>query len=178
MSDHTYNTDHGVFLIKKENVPACIEAVMRHVTEPDPADKYMSPLSDREKEQVRLDPPDITDALGFVGLGCGESENGDVIDIYLEEGSFPGVEYTLTNVIAPFVEPGSFLVFAYGGASGCWSVEYTKDPETGETFGNVGDVVVVRHDDMLRMLLTLKSAGLSLFHQEMQKRYGAPDAAE
>lgn len=184
MGEHTYNTDHGVFRIKKENVPACIGALVKHAIDPDPADEYASALSDpKEVEALRATPPTISEAFGLFGLECAEVDDGnvdagDIIDVFLTEGSFPGVEYTLTKVIAPFVAPGSFLVFAYGGASGCWSVEYSLDPETEKTFGNVGDVVVVRHDDLLLILRTLKNAGLSLIHEEMSRKYGIANAAE
>lgn len=178
MSDHTYNTSHGSFRIKKENVPACIEALVKHATSPDPEDQYTSPLSEKDKEEWLKPPVDIERALGTLGLGCGVTDDGDVIDIYLEDDHFPSVEYTLTKVIAPFVEPGSFLVFAFGGADGLWAVQYTKDPETGSTFWSIGDVVVVRDDDMLRMLRSLKAVAPKHFFEEMQARYGGRDAAE
>lgn len=168
MGDHTYNTDHGVFRIKKENIPACLAALNAEAS---------------RQDGNAVEASNIETAFELFSLGIGLSDEGDVIDVYLEDSHFPSVEEVLTKVIAPFVEPGSFLVFAFGGASGLWSVQYSTDLDTltsptPTVIGSIGDVVVVRQDDMLDILQTLKNAGLPLIFSHMSKKYGAGDAAE
>lgn len=158
MGDYTYNTDHGNFLLKKENVPKAVEALLEHIDE-----EY----SERPKYQ------DFESLLRFLGFECTFSDDDDVIDVYLSNSSFnEDDQHVLTDVLGPFVEDGSYLVFAFGGTSGCWAVAFEKGGKNNEVTGFTADVTTVLDHDLVEILDVLRVT-VPTFYEKMLAKYGS-----
>ena len=158
MSDHTYNTDHGRFFLPAATVPGAIKDLFRYALE-------------HERVVGTQMFSSIQDALGPFGLDAAEDNDGNIIDIFLSGSHFGSeVEEILTTVLAPFVCPGSFLVFAFGGCSGCWAVTWEIDRKDKKVTGRTVDIRTVLEGDMVKILKVLKKHDPGLW-VTMQKKY-------
>lgn len=150
MSDYTYNTEHSRFLIEVRKVPYLLRALEAHAKEV-------------AGEDVHFDNP--WDAFHYFGFGCteseggpGEGEVGNIIDLFLEDPTVREPEMTfMTNVIAPFVFEGSYLVFAFGGGDSLWAISYEKDKETDLVKGSESNIATVLDDDMVEILEAIRN---------------------
>lgn len=150
MSDHTYNTEHSRFLIEIRKVPYLLKALEAHAKEV-------------AGEDVHFDNP--WDAFHYFGFGCTESVAGpdgdpvgNIIDLFLDDPTVREPEMTLMmNVIAPFVQEGSNLVFAFGGGDCLWAISYEKDKETDLVKGSESDIATVLDDDMVEILEAIRN---------------------
>lgn len=155
MSDNTYNTSHGNFLIEARKVPHVIEALCAY---------------DFETSSI-VDPSvfsSIEASFAHFDLECVVTPEGDITDVYLAKAYFgDSIMKVLTEVIAPFVSDGSFLVF-YQDI--CFAVYYEKNRETDKVEGHMGNVITVLDQDLARMLLALSAIGSPLF-DELKHKY-------
>ena len=145
MSDWTYNTNHGMFLLKKENIPKAVKAIA-------------------EISSFVHEDDEFGQALSNFGLECTVDKNGNVIDISLSASNYSADIDNVMSAIAESVEPGSYLVFYGGGSDGCWALAYDGMIATGE------DIEAVILSDLKTMLRALRAAG-SPCYKEMVKRY-------
>lgn len=148
MADHTYNTDHSSFLLKSENKGAAAQAVI---------------------ERFGLDSDfDLSRALDALDLDFSEDDDGNVIDVFLISSYFEDeIKETLTEILAPFVEDGSFVVFYGGGANGCWAISWEKNSE-GVVTGFERDLTTVLDIDLKAILRALKGTPLG---EMLEKKY-------
>jgi len=162
MSEWTYNTSHGRFCILRENVGYVLQAL----------DLYGYNQTGR-----RVTSTNLSSALGRFSLECTETEEGDVVDIYLGDTSYfsEEIRHLLDTVIAPFVEDGSYLVFYGGGSDGCWAISYRDESE--HTKGSEEDGEFVLQNDLRCMLRALKEAHSS-YYETLNKKYGEPEPKE
>lgn len=136
MGEHTYNTEHGHFWMKSENVPGALRAAKDWVEQ----EHHPHVVRGDTSEQT------FTSLLSSFGFGVVFADSGDVVDIYLDDNYFTNRQAKLLSVISPFAEKNSYLVFFGGGATGCWAVEF-------ENFGTVEtSVETVASGDMNKIL--------------------------
>jgi hypothetical protein len=159
MGNHIYNTDHGVFLLRKEKFALAFEALKTHAAaeRPDTAP-----------------PKDLFEALRLFDWEASEADDGDIIDLYFADGAMRDWELdAVRKHLAPFVDPGSFLVFAFGeGTNCCWAWSFEKDPTTDMVTCSEKDVITVLDDDVVKMLKVLKVHAPGLF-KEMEEKYAS-----
>jgi len=150
MADYTYNTDHGSFRLKKENKEAAGRAII---------------------EEFGLEADfNFSKAMEALDLDFDEDDEGNVIDVYLASSYFEDeIKKTLTEIIAPFVEDGSFVVFYGGGTNGCWAISWEKG-EDGVVAGYERDLTTVLDVDMKAILRALKGTQLG---EALAKRYAS-----
>lgn len=141
MSNWTYNTEHGSFLLKKEKIAD--------------AAKALNNLS-------------LEVGLGHVNLEPSYNLTGDVIDIVLQSSNFGERQDDALKAIAPFVEPGSYLVFAFGGVEACWARAFEMTAGVVECKG--ADVVTVLDYDLKEMLDVLRVT-VPTFYKVMLEKY-------
>lgn len=157
MANWVYNTDHSSFLMKAEKINAAAEAVEKYIHEN---------ISDADTPPEGLPKTgSLEDAFDFLDLEYSMNSEGDIIDIDLQNSYWSShIEKVLTEVIAPYVEKDSYLVFAFGEASGCWAIAYDGETATSS------DVVTVLEEDLKAMLAVLKLT-VPLVYQQMLKKY-------
>lgn len=150
MGDWTYNTDHGSFRMKAENKSEAAKALI---------------------EEFGLEGElDFTQAMELLDLFVDCADNGDVFDVYLKDSHFEDeIKKALTEVIAPYVEPGSFVVFYGGGTDGCWAIAWDANEE-GVVEGFERDLTTVLNPDLKSMLKALDGTELG---KRMKEKYGS-----
>lgn len=148
MGDYIYNTSHSKFRIAKERQQELLAAMV--------ANFDMIHLSAEELESLRADGPiTLDDAFSAAGFAPAVNDAGDVIDLDLNTSTPSSDSWKfLRTVVGPFVEAGSFLVYAFGGDSNVWAISFEKDAEH-VVVGYKREVVVVLEQDMGRMLGSL-----------------------
>lgn len=157
MADYVYATDHGKFLIKKENFEAAKKALLAYTI---------------EKRQDTTEHETLAEALAVWDWEVVNNTDGDIVDIYPAESSMRQEEYeALTEGIAEYVEPGSFIVLAFGGVSGCWALAWDNDPDRGKVIGYETDIETVLALDLAAILRSVKDSDPDLF-KEMAEKYG------
>lgn len=149
--EHTYNTEHGNFLIKKHNREALLEAINK-----------------RYDKQY----PELSSAFGDQGFVFSEND-GDIVDVYLDQ-SYLGEqeEDFLMTVLTPFVQPGSYLVFAFGGSGGCFAFSWWSDGKGGVK-AKCEDVYPILATDLELLLPRLGDSHPELY-REFLKKYAPP----
>jgi len=158
MSDHTYNTNHGNFRIDARKIPHLLKALFEH-------DMATGRIVDTSVFA------DISDALMHWRFDCTLSEEGDIVDIFLDDAYFGEVkEKILTEVIAPFVDDGSYLVFAFGGVDAFWAISFSKNHETDKVEGKTTDVQAILDEDLVMMLACMAKHDPALF-AKLRVRY-------
>lgn len=149
-TDYTDYTEHSRFLIEVRKVPYLLKALEAHAKEV-------------AGEDVHFDNP--WDAFHYFGFGCteskggpGEGEVGNIIDLSLYDSTVREPEMTfMTDVIAPFVHEGSYMVFASGGGESLWAISYEKDKETELVKGSESNIATVLDDDMVEILEAIRN---------------------
>lgn len=150
MSECTYNTDHGNFRIKAVNVPFVLDALWAaHVD-----DQGITPEDNAPKFA------NIRQAFGELGLEIKQSDAGDILNLFLAVSCWDAAMETAFNTIAPWVEPESYLTFAFGGSEGCWAFCWVKNNE-GKVICTNPDVATVTIPDLERILQYLRYVGVT-----------------
>lgn len=168
MSNWVYSTDHGRFLLPSEKVPHALEALKECIA------KVL------EGSPTPFVPASFEEALSFFDLtALVNQETGDVVNIHPEETHLSELSLkVLRETIAPFVDDGSFLVFAFGASDGCWAIAFHHDPEHNDVVrGYETDVAVVLEDDLTQILDRLTKHD-PVFGEAMVKKYLFPSPKE
>lgn len=161
MSNSTYNTDHGNFLIKKENVPRLIELLKKLALE-----EHGPGWDDAQGHDPEY-------AFGRFDLGCFVDNDGNVEHLFLDDSRYNAEKIEVFEHIAPVVEPDSFIVFVFGESSGCFAASWYRDAE-GVTRFREESVYTVTKTDMQEIAKALKTAAPEL-HARCVKKYGVPE---
>ena len=157
MADWVYATDHGKFRIKKENFEAAKKALLAYTI---------------EKREDNTEYETLEEALKVWDWEVANNPDGDIVDIYPAESSMRPEEYeALTEGIAEYVEPGSFIVLAFGGTSGCWALAWDNDPDRGKVVGYETNIETVLANDLQAILTIVRFNDIVLFN-EMAAKYG------
>lgn len=165
MSDTTYCTDHGNFLIRREHIPAVLEALnkLANPTEPCSLAAHEQVSCDAEPTPTACSPgyTNVEDAFNVFDLAVLWGEEGDIIDLVLNDSYLGQTTEDAFDAIAPWVEPESFLVFAFGGCSGCFAYSWNKN-DKGEIKCTAQDVATVTHPDLKKTLEYLRYIGVTV----------------
>jgi hypothetical protein len=155
MGDNVYCTDHGSFCILKAK-----------------QDDLLAAINNAYPEDEGAPYVDLTEAFSKFGYDISTNNEEDIIDVYLNGSWNTAEEWAfLKETVGPFVEPGSYLVFAFGGVNSVWAIAF-NDSENG-VVGTEEDAEPILNEDLFRMLSTLKWAAGSdaLTSKETMKLY-------
>lgn len=160
MSNWAYNTDHGHFHMTAAKADEAYEALRDQVL-----DEFG--LSAEGQSLVT----DFESMLLTFRLGVERNQDGEVVDISLVAGHYDeDCEGKALKAIAPYVTPGSFLVYYGGDSSGCWALTFDADPETKEVRFHEMDVLTVLAGDFAKILCELHKYGAPCYNQ-MRLKY-------
>ena len=159
----TYNVDAGRFLLLSKNVPLACAALKEWMRE-EYADAYDPSKVEEYKDFVLI--------MAFLGIEAVMNDRGDCIDLILQTSSFgEALEFVLCDVIAPFVEDGSYLVF-YGDSSTCWGPSWEKN-DSGVVEGSIRSVECALDADLKLMLEVVKECKPEVFRaKKLAQKYG------
>lgn len=159
MAERTWCTTHSNFRIKKENILGALEAICKWQQERDELEE----LPGYEG---------LSFALLSEGLEISESDHtGDVIDLYLHDEYWDESMRYVCKVIAPFVEPGSYVVFFGGGIDAVWGVTWERGDDGVMHADPDADLEVIAHPDLIRLIRLAERTDYALY-EEMIKKYG------
>lgn len=163
MANWVYNTDHSNFLLPKTKINSAADALWIYIAENESVFHFAQGFDAEEKSFEK--------AMEHLGLAYTENEEGDVVDIYLEDSSWDDdKDNVLEEVIAPYVRAGSYLVFWGGGVDGVWGMAYEKNQQEDMVEGRDCGFDTVIYEDVDRILDALKGTNRALY-LEMKQKY-------